>query len=224
VMAEDMGAVQVDRMLAVAAQNAKLAGAAKVVLVHSGASPYASRAISDPSLNISQAGDSAGIKSAVDSARAKASALPIDQTSASSYALRSADLLQKLATAGSPVLDLKAAEQTVLAALNDPRPDVVKAAGGVLGHLDSQAGQSALLSAVLGDKTADDVKVSLLKSLSTSAKWHGNRLNAQQVQTLDKLVESAANQDVKNAAGEARGALNLPADQAKTLIVNQSKV
>jgi hypothetical protein len=122
------------------------------------------------------------------------------------------------------VLDLKAAEQQVLAALNDGRPDVVKAAGGVLAHLDSNVGQSALLTAVMNDKTADDVKVSLLKSLATSAKWYGNRLNGQQVQTLDKLVDSAANQDVKNAAGEARGALNLPADQAKTLIVNQSKV
>ena len=75
-----------------------------------------------------------------------------------------------------------------------------------------------------GEKTADDVKVSLLKSGANNAKMYGNRLNPQQVGALDKLIDAAANQDVKNAAGEFRGALNLPVNQAKTLIVNQSRV
>jgi hypothetical protein len=38
------------------------------------------------------------------------------------------------------------------------------------------------------------------------------------------MIEGATNQDVKNGAGEFRGALNLPADQAKTLVVKQSRV
>jgi outer membrane biosynthesis protein TonB len=223
-IAEDMGAVQVDQMLALAQQNAKLAGAAKVIMVRSGASPYTARAINNPLLSTTLATDAANLKTAVDNARGKASAVPIDQTTASSYALRAAELLQKLAMIGTSVFDLSAAEQTVLNALNDPRPDVVKAAGNVLGHLNSQAGQAALLQTVLNEKTGDDVRISLLKSLASSAKVYGNRLAAPQVQSLEKLIESATNQEVKNGAGEARGALNLPADQAKTLIVKQSRV
>jgi hypothetical protein len=37
-------------------------------------------------------------------------------------------------------------------------------------------------------------------------------------------VAAAPNVDVRTAAGEARGALNLTADQAKKLIVDQAKV
>jgi hypothetical protein len=37
-------------------------------------------------------------------------------------------------------------------------------------------------------------------------------------------VASAPNIDVRTAASEARGALDLPADQAKKLIIDQSKV
>ena len=225
---EEMGAVAVDQLLALSSQNSKVAGAAKVVIVRSGASPYTARALQEPLLSVTQAQDFAGLKSAADQARAKAASLPIDQTSASNYALRAADLLERQAFAQAVsqqgVLNLAAAEQTVLSALNDARPDVVKAAGEVLGYLNSQPAQAAILQKVLDEKTADDVKVSLLKSGAVHGKFFGNRLSPQQVQALDKLVETSPSQDVKNAAGEFRGSLNLPADQAKTLILNQSKV
>lgn len=228
VVTEELGAPKVDQLLALASQNAKLAGAAKVVVVRSAASPYTARAAAEPLLGVTQAQDAAGLQAAVDQARAKAASLPIDQTAAASYALRAAELLEQQAFAQTVsqqnVLNLAAAEQTVLAALGDARPEVVKAAGEILGYLNSQPAQAAILQAVLGEKTADDVKVSLLKSGAVHGKFFGNRLSPQQVQTLDKLIESSTNQDVKNAAGEFRGSLNLPADQAKTLILNQSKV
>jgi hypothetical protein len=228
IVPEEMGAVAVDRLLALAAQNAKLAGAAKLVVVRSAASPYAARAINDPLLSVTQATDPAALKAAADKARSKASSLPIDQQSASNYALRAADLLYRLALTQiqtqSPVFNLAASEQTLLAALGDQRPDVVKAAGRVLSLLNSQPAQGSLLQTAHGQKTSDDVRVSLLNALATSAKFFGNRLNPQQVKVLDQLITSTTNADVRNAAGEARGALNLPANQAKTLILQQSRV
>ena len=225
---EELGAPQVDQLLALAAQNAKLAGAAKIVVVRSGASPYTARAAAETLLSTTQAREAEALKAAADQARARAASLPIDQTSAASYAMRAADLLEQLAftqtVAQQGVLNLASAEQTVLAALNDPRPDVVKSAGEVLGYLNSQPAQAAILQKVLDEKTADEVKVSLLKSGATHGKFFGNRLSGQQVQALDKLIESQAPQEVKDAAAEFRGSLNLPADQARTLILNQSKV
>ncbi|MEA2734048.1 MAG: hypothetical protein QOE14_499, partial [Humisphaera sp.] len=227
-ISEELGPPQVDQLLLLASQNAKLAGSAKVVVVRSGASPYTARAINTPLLSVTQAADAGGTKAAIEQARAKASALPIDQAAAATYALRAADLLRQIALtqtqAQNPVLNLAAAEQTVLAALNDSRPDVVKAAGQVLAYLNSGSGQAAVLQTVLAQNTADDVRVSLLKSASTNAKFYGNRLSPQQVQSLDQMIEAATNPDVKNGAGEFRGSLNLPADQAKTLVVKQSRV
>ena len=229
ITSEDLGAAQVDQLLAFASQNPRLAGAARVVIVHSNASPYTLRAVNDPQLStVVMPPDAAAIKAAADAARSKGSSGPIDQAAAATYALRSAELLAKIALTQiqgqSTVLNLAPAEQPVLAALNDTRPDVVKAAGQVLALLNSTAGQGALLQAAMGEKVADDVRVSLLKSLAVSAKFYGNRLNAQQITSLDQVIEQSTNQDVKNAAAEGRGALNLPADEAKTLIVNQSKV
>jgi hypothetical protein len=223
IASEEAGAPQVDALLAAASQQAKLAGSARLIVVRSGASPYARRAVNEPLMSVTQAGDAEGLKAAADQARARASAVPIDQASAGNYAVKAAGLLQALAVTNSP-LNLSPAEQTVLAALNDPRPDVVKSAGAVLGVMNSQAGQGAILQASMNEQTGDDVKVNLLKSGAQSAKFFGNRLNPQQVQALDRLIDSAQNQDVKNAAAEFRGALNLPADVAKSLVVKQSKV
>jgi hypothetical protein len=122
------------------------------------------------------------------------------------------------------VLDLSAAQNVLLASLNDARPEIVKIAGHVLGLMSSRDAQVGLLTVASDAKTADDVKISLYKSLSTSAKFFGNQLDPQQVQTLTKVVAEAQNLEVRSAAAEAHGALNLPADQAKSLIVNQSKV
>jgi hypothetical protein len=40
---------------------------------------------------------------------------------------------------------------------------------------------------------------------------------------LQKVVGTATNLDVRTAASEARGAMDLPADQAKQLIMGQAK-
>jgi len=228
IIPEEMGAVAVDRLLALAAQNGRLAGAAKLVVVRSGASPYAARAINDPLLSVTQAPDMAALKASADQARSKASSLPIDQASASNYALRAADLLYRMALTqiqtANPVFDLRGAEQTLLAALGDARPDVVKAAGRVLSLLNSQPAQGALLQTAQQQNTSDDVRVSVLNSLANSAKFFGDRLNPQQVAGLEQVINATNNADVRNAAGEARGALNLPAQQAKTLILQQSRV
>ncbi len=56
-----------------------------------------------------------------------------------------------------------------------------------------------------------------------NAKFFGNQLEEPGVKMLSGTVESAANLDVRSAAAEARGALNLPADQAKSLVIGQSK-
>ena len=81
-----------------------------------------------------------------------------------------------------------------------------------------------MLAKALDEKAADDLKVASLKGLATSERFFGGRLSAEQIDSLKKLTDTAMNADVKNAAAEALGALNLPASDSKTLIVNQSRV
>ena len=115
-------------------------------------------------------------------------------------------------------------EGTLISELDDTRPELVMSVGNVLSGLNSGNAQNALLAKSVDEKTTDDVKISLLNSLATSAKFFGNKLSEESVQTLQRVVENAQNLQVRSAAAEVRGALNLPVDEARTLILKQSKV
>ncbi len=222
-ISEDLGPAPIDQLFAMAAQNPKLEGAARLVMTKTAASPYETRKASDLMLSTTQVQDPAAMKPPIEQALKKAGSLSMDPALATQFATRSAELLQKLAIAHSQVLDLTAARTALLGALNDARPEIVKLSGEVLGYLDVQDAQTGLLTKAAHDKTADDVKISLFKSLASNAKFFGNKLDPNQVKTLQGVMETAANLDVRSAAAEAHGAANLPPDQAKALILKQAK-
>lgn len=213
---------ELDTLTALLTASPRLERTPRVYIVKSGASPYAAQAATDALVSTTQNVDAAALKTSVEAARKKSGSLPLDDKLATEYALKAADLLQWLA-GRTQAYDLLIAESTLQAALNDARPEIVKAAGNVLATLDSANVQPSLLSTAGGEKAADDVKVSLYKSLAKHAKQFGDRLNNEQHATLDKAVEEGNNLDVRSAAAEVRGALNLPADQAKALIIKQSR-
>lgn len=222
VISEDLGVSQVNTLLENASNNQRLRGSTRLIITASGASPFATRAATDRSIIVTQATDPAALKTQIDQARTRGSTLTVDPAIATDYSLRAAELLAQLAVTRGQVLDLSAAETPLLSALNDARPEVVKAAGRALGFYETQGAQVGLLSVAAKEQTADDLKISLYDSLTNNARFYGNKLEPDQINTLDQVVTSATNLDVRSAAAEARGALNLPADQAKQLIVQQS--
>jgi hypothetical protein len=224
VASEELGAGQVDTLLATAGRNPRMSGAAKLIITQGPASAYSARAATDPLLSVTQATEPTALKDAIDQSRTKGQSLGLDQAGATDYALRAGELLKQLAIAGGQVFDMSAAENTLLAALKDPRPEVVMKAGEVLGLMSqSNAAQAGLLDAALAENAGDDVKVSLFKSLADNASNSTNKLSGEQTQRLEQVVSEAPNLDVRAAAAEARGALNLPAEVAKQLILNQSQ-
>src|SRR5206468_2223880 len=84
-------------------------------MVKTGASPYVQQAATDPSISTTQATDAAGLKGAIEAARNRAGALPLDPKIATEYALRAGELLQRLAISRGQVMDLSAAQPTMLA-------------------------------------------------------------------------------------------------------------
>ncbi len=134
-----------------------------------------------------------------------------------------AQTLQRLAEGRVTAFDLSVTQPTLLAALNDKRPEVLKAVGEALAYMNGDQIQVSLLTTALAEKTPDDVRISLLQSLAKNAKFFGGHLSQPNLEDLQKQVDVGGNNDVRTAAAEARGALNLPADQAKEMIVKQSK-
>jgi hypothetical protein len=212
---------QLERLFTEVRENVRLAGAGIVIRVASeAASAYATLAATNPMVSVTAAGNDAMAK-VVEAARMRAGGLPIDEKAATAYSLRSADLLGRLAISRGQVLDLSPAQPVLLSALYDARPDVVKAAGNVLAAVNSKDAQDGLIVKALDEKTPDEMKIDIFKDLSANAKLFDNQLDASRVDALTKFVSTAANPAVRSAAAEAHGALNLPAEQIKTLILEQ---
>jgi hypothetical protein len=221
---DDLG--QVRALFNAVANNPRLRRAAKVVIVRSKASEWYKVALGDPThtlyVTTSNGGDL--LLKDIEDARKRTAGLPLDEKAAADYSLRAAGVLTKLAVNRNPVLDLLAAEDTLLEALNDKRPDNAKSAASVLGLLDSKATQPALLAKALDDKSADDLKIAAYKALAGSARTFGNRLDGTQVVSLRKAATTEKTPEVRAAAAEAIGALNLPPEEITPLILDRGGV
>jgi hypothetical protein len=209
-------------------ESPRLRGVPKVIIVEDKASPYVAAEVQSPLINTIVAGsnapDGAALGAAMTKARERMGAAAMDDKTAESYALRSAQLLERLALSRGQVLDVTAAQPALMRALEDPRIEIAKTSAGVLGLINNKEAQTALAAKATDDKANDDLKIAVFKGLARSAKFNGNQLDANMVEAVQKVVETNQNLQVRSAAAEAQGALNLPADRAKTLIINQSQV
>ncbi len=215
-----------DRLFDLAAQNIRIERASRLILVASKtASPFAQIAVTNPLVTVSDAKieDAAALTAAVEEARNRSGGLPLDEKAAASYAQRSADMIAKLAISRGQVFDLTVAQTALIAALDDTRPEIAKAAGSALGYLNTRESQIALAVKSCDEKTADELKIAFLKNLAASARFNGNQLEAVQIESLIKLAQTSPNNDVRVAAAEALGAMNLASDKVKTFINEQAK-
>lgn len=143
---------------------------------------------------------------------------------ADSYALHAAEVMLKLAQTRNPVINLSAAQDTLVSAVNDERPEIQILAGQILAHLDSPGAQRAIAGMALDNNNADDVRISAFDSLATSAKLNANMLTDSMIDSIYALISSDDTApELRSAAAAAYGALNLPSQKVKDLILDQAK-
>lgn len=218
----------VRRMIDLEQTIAHLQGAAMLVLTHGAGGPYADRSATDPLMNAAmfppKASLSAVLKDEIEKARQHAGAMSLTDEQATHYALRAGELLEMLAVSHTPAMDVAVGEPGLLTCLGDPRAPVAEAAGRVLSLINTPGAQNGLALRGNNAATPAEVRISLYKSLARSAKFFGNRLDGEAVTALEKVVSDEKDPQVRGAAASARGALNLPSDQARQLILAQSHV
>jgi hypothetical protein len=92
-------------------------------------------------------------------------------------------------------------------------------AAAVLGRVRSESAQRALASTALDGQQSETLRVSVLGSLSESAKAYGKQLSDDQVQQLVGLTaDETQSAGLRTAASKALGALNLTDNKASDLI------
>ena len=91
---------------------------------------------------------------------------------------------------------------------------------GVLAWVNSAQVQPSLLAVARDEKTPPEVRVALFKGLAGNAKNFGNQLDPKQFGVIQQIVQKGDSPELRTAAAGAAGALNLPGEQAKRLILD----
>jgi hypothetical protein len=142
---------------------------------------------------------------------------------ANSYALRAAEVMLKLAQTRNPVIDLSAAQSTLIDATKNKRVEIQVLAGQILASLNSSEAQRAIAAMALAESNPMDVRISAFDSLANSAKLNANLLDDEKIDAIYSLVSSKEiDPKLRSAAAAAYGALNLPSRKVKDLILDQS--
>jgi hypothetical protein len=140
------------------------------------------------------------------------------------YAVRSMEVMLKLAQTRNTVIDLSAAKEALINATKNKREQIRILAGQVLAYFDSPDAQRAIAAMALAEDNSMAVRIAAFESLATSAKLNANLLNDEKVDAIYSLVSSSVTDpQLQSAAAIAYGSLNLPSRKVKNLILDQAK-
>lgn len=148
----------------------------------------------------------------------------IGADTAKTYALRAVEAMYKLALTRNKIVNLSMALSALIEVTQKSDPQMQVLSSQVLAHLESPEAQRAIGKMAMTDQNDTAVRIAAFASLALSAKINANLLLTEQIDEIYDLVSSTeADADLRAAAAGAYGALNLPSEQVKNLILDQSK-
>lgn len=146
---------------------------------------------------------------------------PMDEEEAMQWTVQSADVLWLLGMSGNAILDVSYSIGPLADVLADKRPEVQLGASRALSTMPSQTAQQALANLVLNEQESVEVRMLATDLLGNSVRRFGNLLTQEQSAAIVNLVvgDAQAPPELRTAAAAVMGALNLPSDQIKALIL-----
>jgi len=143
---------------------------------------------------------------------------------ANDYAVRAAEVMLKLAETENPVIDLSIAQDALIEATKSNLPEIQILAGRVLAYLKTTGAQRCIAAMALDAGNDMDVRIAAFDSLAISAKFNASLLDSATVDAIYSIVASRdVEPELRSAAAAAFGALNLPSEKVKDLILDQAR-
>ncbi|MCE5186450.1 MAG: HEAT repeat domain-containing protein [Planctomycetaceae bacterium] len=141
------------------------------------------------------------------------------------YALRAVQSMDKLAVVRNKIVNLAAAMPALIQVTGQTEDgQMQKLAAEVLAYLESPEAQRAIATMALSEQNPVEIRIAAFQSLAKSAKINANLLMTEQVEQIYQLVSSTEiDAALRGSAAGAYGALNLPSEQVKKLILDQAK-
>lgn len=139
------------------------------------------------------------------------------------YALDSVKAMLKLAQTANPVIDLSVAGDSLINATRTASDEIKILAAKVLARFNSPDAQRAVAAMALKETGSIELRISAFNCLAISAKLNANLLDDEQIDAVYSLISSRETDSrLRSAAAIAYGALNLPSEKVKTLILDQA--
>ncbi len=140
------------------------------------------------------------------------------------YAGRAAKAMLKLAQTRNTVIDLSAAQDALIKAVKTNTGEIRAIAIQILAAFSSPVAQRTVADAALAEDNPVDVRLAAFDALAASAKLNGNLLDDEKINAVYSLIDSEKTApQLRSAAASAYGALNLPSQKVKNLILDQAK-
>lgn len=166
--------------------------------------------------------DAASASEAIARAMQTASAGPQTPEQTASWAIRAADAIARLGTTGNVVFDISQTAAMLTSALEDSQVEVAMAAAKALASMPAPQAQQALAQRALTATVDQQTRVALLKLLASSLRRFGNSLSDPQAEAIVALVTDGKQpQALREAAAGVLGAMNLPSEKIRALIVGE---
>ncbi|MFP4105194.1 MAG: HEAT repeat domain-containing protein [Phycisphaerae bacterium] len=145
---------------------------------------------------------------------------PFSEETANRWVIRAADAIEELAQTGNIVLDYRRAIDSLISARSSQSPDVQIAVANALAPMPTDNAQKGLVEMGANSKNPANVRVAAFKAGTRSVRRFGNLLGEEQAKTIVAVVTAADSPELTKAASQLLGALNLPSEQIKPLILN----
>jgi len=167
---------------------------------------------------IDPAADPAAMKTALDAA-AKLGGAPLSADEAAQWAVRAAKCVRMLGLTKTKVYEVDRARLALIDALGDSRDAVQIAAAQALAILPAADAQQAIVTlAVTGTK--ENVRVAAFKAASESVRTFGRQTTDDQAKAVLTVVMGKGSPALLNAAAQLLGAMNLPSEKIKEMILS----
>lgn len=155
--------------------------------------------------------------SEADALKQKAGSLVLDAEAARAISLRAANVLKDIAMT-SRIYSAARARQSLLEGLTNRPDELVIAVLGALAEIPDAEITVAMARIGVEGARPKPVRVAAMKALARAARTVGNKLDATEIAALQDLA-GTKDDELRDAAGEALGALDLDASEGAKLIL-----
>ncbi len=135
------------------------------------------------------------------------------------WAVKSAKAIRILGLTSNKVYDITRTTDALKRALGHKDASLNVAAAEALSAIQTSRAQRAIIDLATNDDASDDVRIAAFKALSESLRRFGNRLSDEQATMVLEVVKGDQSKPLRNAAAQAMGAMNLPSEKVKSLIL-----